>query len=280
MVSFIYTTGHNNSVRKNTMNYLIKIAVILFFHLYSSIKTSAQLPKAAAPVVAPATALNVTKVLEKAGQFTTMIRILKATQVAAQMDGQLKNSNTGMTLFAPTDNAFNSLPAGALNSITDQQKVELMQYHVLPKFVSATQFMTLSNPVRTQAADRSGQFPLNVITSGNNHVNISTGVVNATISNTLFTNGKLAVYQVDQVLLPQEIFGKSDAPAPSPTSILAPAPSKPVKEIGVSPSNDNGSSIDAPTGSASEDSSDDVAAAANSLDLKACMLFLFFFLFI
>lgn len=237
--------------------------------------TSAQLPTAAAPVATPTAALNVTKVLEKAGQFTTMIRILKATQVAAQMDGQLKNSNTGMTLFAPTDNAFNSLPAGALNSITDQQKVELMQYHVIPKFVSATQFMTLSNPVRTQAADSSGQFPLNVITSGNNHVNISTGVVNATISNTLFTNGKLAVYQVDKVLLPQEIFGKSDAPAPSPTSTLAPAPSKPLKESGVSPSTDSVSSVDAPTGSASEDSSGDVAAA-NGLDSKACMLFLFF----
>lgn len=50
-----------------------------------------------------------------------------------------------------------------------------------------------------------------------NQVNISTGVVNATVDNTVFSDGQLAVYQVNQVLLPLSIFGTHPpAPAPSP----------------------------------------------------------------
>ncbi|KAI3474657.1 hypothetical protein Pfo_029842 [Paulownia fortunei] len=106
-----------------------------------------------------------------------------------------------------------------LNSFTDQQKVELMQFHVLPSFFSPSQFQTVSNPMRTQAGGSQGSFPLNVTATGN-QVNITTGVTNATVANTIYTDNQLAVYQVDQVLLPLSFF---TTPAP------APAPSKPKK---------------------------------------------------
>ncbi|KAJ0979343.1 hypothetical protein J5N97_014817 [Dioscorea zingiberensis] len=48
-----------------------------------------------------------------------------------------------------------------------------------------------------------------------NQVNISTGIVNTTVSNTLYSDNQLAVYQVDKVLLPPDIFRPS-APAPAP----------------------------------------------------------------
>ncbi|KAL6979313.1 hypothetical protein U1Q18_020978 [Sarracenia purpurea var. burkii] len=167
----------------------------------------------------PAGPPNITKILEKAGQFTVFLRLLGTTQVGSQINGQLNNSNDGMTVFAPVDNAFSSLPSGTLNSLTNEQKVELVQFHVIPSFLSISQFQTVSNPVRTQAGDtRNGQFPLNVTTSGN-QVNITTGIVNTTVDNAIYTDNQLAVYQVDKVLLPLSIFGTPPpAPAPSPAS--------------------------------------------------------------
>ncbi|XVE61726.1 hypothetical protein DITRI_Ditri06bG0062800 [Diplodiscus trichospermus] len=181
--------------------------------------------------IAPAPPLrrdNITLILEKGGQFTSFIRLLKSTQVADQLNNQLStpDPNDGLTIFAPSDNAFSALSPGTLNSLSDEEKLQLVQFHVLPTLMSTSQFQTASNPLRTQAGDiKSGKFPLNVTTSGN-QVNITTGVVNATVANTVFSDRRLAVYQVDQVLLPLQIFGPTPAPAP--------APDKPEKDVPVS----------------------------------------------
>lgn len=190
----------------------IYYAITLLFLLHFTTQTLAQ--PAAAP--APPGPTNITKILEKAGQFTTFMRLIKSTQVADQINNQLNSSNAGLTVFAPTDNAFSSLSAGTLNSLTDQQKVELIQFHVLPSFYSTSQFQTASNPLRTQAGDAgNGRFPLNVTAIGNT-VNITTGIVNATVSSAIYTDNQLAVYPVDKVLLPYDIFGPP-APAPAPS---------------------------------------------------------------
>ncbi|PQQ21076.1 fasciclin-like arabinogalactan protein 11 [Prunus yedoensis var. nudiflora] len=175
------------------LSFFTFFTLIIFLH---SATVSAQSP-AAAP--APS-ATNVTAILEKAGQFTTLIKLLKSTRMADQINTQLGSSNQGITLFAPTDNAFSSLKSGTLNSISEQQKLQLMQFHVLPNFFSVSQFQTVSNPLHTQAGNSNdGQFPLNVTTAGN-QVNITTGVVNATVANTIFTDNQLAVYQWTRVI--------------------------------------------------------------------------------
>ncbi|XVF19471.1 hypothetical protein REPUB_Repub11eG0113500 [Reevesia pubescens] len=190
------------------------LSFLLLIFLHCS-RTLAQAP-AEAP--APPGPTNVTKILEKAGQFTLFIRLLKATQVADQLLGQLNNSNNGMTIFAPPDNAFSSLKSGTLNSLTDEQKAALVQFHIVPTYLSASQFQTVSNPLRTQAGDSGdGKYPLNITTSGNT-VNITTGLTNTSVSGTIYTDGQLAVYQVGQVLQPLQIFDpQPPAPAPAPT---------------------------------------------------------------
>ncbi|XP_059626760.1 fasciclin-like arabinogalactan protein 12 [Cornus florida] len=186
-------------------------------------KTLAQTTPAAPPV--PAGPPNITKILEKGGQFTLFLRLLKSTSVGAQINGQLNDSNNGMTVFAPSDNAFSSLKSGTLNSLTGQQQIQLVQFHILPTYLSTTQFQTATNPLRTQAGDTgAGQFPLNVTTTGN-QVNVSTGVMNTSVSGTIYTDNQLAVYQVDSVLLPWSIFG-----TPVPTAAPAPAPLTPTKK--------------------------------------------------
>ncbi|KAK6290303.1 hypothetical protein POUND7_001844 [Theobroma cacao] len=196
------------------------LSLVLFFLCTKSFAQVAPAP--------PIRTDNITSILEKGGQFTTFIRLLKATQVADQLNNQLStpDPNDGLTIFAPSDNAFSSLNPGTLNTLSDREKLQLVQFHILPTLMSSTQFQTASNPLRTQAGDvKSGRFPLNVTASGN-QVNITTGVVNTTVANTVFSDRRIAVYQVDQVLLPLQIFGTTPAPAP--------APAKPEKDVPVS----------------------------------------------
>uniref|UniRef100_A0A7N0UKU9 FAS1 domain-containing protein n=1 Tax=Kalanchoe fedtschenkoi TaxID=63787 RepID=A0A7N0UKU9_KALFE len=168
-------------------------------------------PSLAQTPSAPSSGLpNVTGILDKAGQYTTLIRLLGNNQLATQLENQLNTSSEGLTLLAPTDNAFNNLPAGTLNGLSNQQQVELILYHVLPKYYSFLDFSTVSNPVRTQ-----GQDGLN-FTSQANQLNVSSGLVTAPINNPLRQQFPLAVYQVDKVLLPLSLFGaKPPAPAAS-----------------------------------------------------------------
>ncbi|KAI7992818.1 Fasciclin-like arabinogalactan protein 11 [Camellia lanceoleosa] len=199
------------------MKLLFSLFLLLLFLSHPTATQSQSPAQAPAPPGPP----DLIKILQKASQFTVFIKLLTTTQVGSQIKGQLNNSNDGMTVFAPPDNAFSSLPAGTLNSLTDEQKVELVQFHVIPSFFSISQFQTVSNPVRTQAGDtRNGKFPLNVTTSGN-QVNVSTGIVNTTVDNTIYSDSQLAVYQVDKVLLPLSIFG-----SPSPATAPAPATEK------------------------------------------------------
>ncbi|KAI3722005.1 hypothetical protein L2E82_33027 [Cichorium intybus] len=190
---------------------------LLLLTLLCTITTTTTTLAQPAPSPGPPGPTNITKILEKASQFTTLIHLFAITNVGDQINTQLNNSKQGMTVFAPTDNAFSSLSAGTLNSLSDQHKDELVQFHVIPTFISPSQFQTLSNPLRTQAGDSTTyKFPLNLTSSGN-QVNLTTGVVNATVANTVYTDGSLAVYEVDKVLLPMSLFGpQPPAAAPSP----------------------------------------------------------------
>ncbi|KAL6848147.1 hypothetical protein ACP4OV_022275 [Aristida adscensionis] len=243
------------------MQAMQRLVVLVVTVLAVAVAASAQAPTAApaAPTTTPTPATpaapapaagttNITGVLAKAGQFNTFIRLLRSTSVAQQIDNQLNSSGGGLTIFAPTDNAFTSLPSGTLNSLSDQQKNALVQYHVLSTAIPMSQFDTVSNPLRTQAGNTSpGQYPLNVTSEGQ-QVNISTGVVNATVDNAIYSGDKLVVYQVNKVLLPLALFG---APAP------APAPLAPARKKGKTPS----SVAEAPDADASPDATASHAAA-------------------
>lgn len=161
--------------------------------------------------------VNITGILEKAGQFNTFMSFLGRTQVGNQINNQVNNSHDGMTVLAPTDNAFQNLPTGTLNRLNDQQQVQLVLFHVLPKFYSIDNLQTVSNPVRTQASGQDGGvFGLNFTGQPNqNQVNVTSGPVNTTIYNAIRKDFPLAVYQVDKVLLPQEFFQTKSSSPPS-----------------------------------------------------------------
>ncbi|KAK1324285.1 Fasciclin-like arabinogalactan protein 13 [Acorus calamus] len=188
---------------------------LIFLSLLLLLITSTHALTKVAPGPTPAP-LNLTSILEKGSQYKTLLRLLKETQIGEQIESQLNNSFSGLTVFAPTDNAFSNLKAGTLNSLTSQDQVSLVLYHVLPRYYTPEMFQTTSNPVRTQATGNNGVYTLNV-TSTTSQLNVSTGVDQTEVSNSLYTTFPLAVYSVDKVLLPEDLFGpKPPAAAPAP----------------------------------------------------------------
>ncbi|CAI0542324.1 unnamed protein product [Linum tenue] len=148
-------------------------------------------PAPAAQVAVTPGPLDVAKILDKAGRFTVFLRLLKSTQEDVELYQQLNETHNGATVFAPSDGAFSGLKAGTLNSLSDGDKSELVKYHIVPFFISSAQFQT--------------------------------------ISGTVYADSRLAIYQVDKVLLPLDVFTpRPPPPAPAP----APAPEKAGKKGG------------------------------------------------
>ncbi|EOA37321.1 hypothetical protein CARUB_v10011002mg [Capsella rubella] len=222
---------------------LLLIAAVLL-----STKATAQ---PAAPAPGPAGPINLTAILEKGGQFTTFIHLLNITQIGSQVNIQLNSSSEGMTVFAPTDNAFQNLKPGTLNKLSSDEQVKLILYHVSPKYYSMDDLLSVSNPVRTQASGRdNGVYGLN-ITGQTNQINVSTGYVETRISNALRQQRPLAVYVVDMVLLPGEMFGEHKlspiAPAPKKSPSSGVSDDESTKKAAASPS-DKSSSGEKKTG--------------------------------
>ena len=187
--------------------------------------TSAQAsPPVMVPVQVSKGPVNVIKILQKAGHFAIFTRLIKSTQEDIQLFSQLNDSRDGVTIFAPTDGAFSAIiKSGVLNSLTDHQKIELVQFHIIPRVLSTANFQTVSNPITTLAGSGS-RFTLDVITT-ESMVNVTTGLTNTSVSAIVYTDSQLAIYQLEKVLLPLDIF------APKPLA-PAPAPPKPKKDDG------------------------------------------------
>jgi len=207
---------------------------------------AAPAPAAATTTTTTPAAPNVTAVLEKGAQYSKFMRLMKSTQQDTQLNAQANSSDTGFTVFAPTDNAFDSLKPGTLNSLTQQEQVSLVQAHIVPTFYSMESFQTASNPVRTQASGADGPYTVNVTATSNSQVNVSTGIVTCLLGTALRDKKPLAVYSVDKVLLPYDLFG----PKPPKSSPAA---------KGKSPSSTKGA-VAAPTGA--DESAPTGAAAA------------------
>ncbi|KAE8704661.1 Fasciclin-like arabinogalactan protein 11 [Hibiscus syriacus] len=205
------------AITKQNLGLIFSLSFLFFFLLHCS-ATSAQAP---APAPMPPGPPDVTKILGKAGQYSIFIKLLKSTRVSYRLLGELNNTGNGKTIFAPTDKAFSSLKSSALHSVNDEQRVELVLYHVVPTYVPLSQFLIVSNPMRTEAGESgNGEFPLNVTTVGKT-VTLMTGQTKTDVAGTIYADGKLAIYRVDQVLQPLKIFARnSSAPAPAPGKSL------------------------------------------------------------
>ncbi|XP_020114302.1 fasciclin-like arabinogalactan protein 4 [Ananas comosus] len=162
----------------------------------------------AASETRPPVGVNITRVLVDARGFNVAASMLEASGVAAEFEGD--EGGAGITVFVPTDDAFAGLPATwRLQSLPAQEKAVVLRFHVLHSYYPLGSLESIVNPVQPTLATEdtgAGRFTLN-ITRVNGSVAIDTGIVQASITRTVFDQNPVAVFAVSRVLLPREIFG-------------------------------------------------------------------------
>jgi len=133
---------------------------------------------------------DVVKVAMSSPDHTTLVAALKQADLVTSL------SNAGpFTVFAPTNEAFNKLPAGTVDDLMKQANadklVNILQYHV---FVSALQ----------PDYFKDGQ-TLNMVNGDNLKVSVNSGIVTLNgkahiVKSIPASNGM--IYVIDEVLLP------------------------------------------------------------------------------
>lgn len=161
-----------------------------------------QQPPGATPAIPSPTGTqsgNIVAVAASNGSFNTLTAALKA----AGLDKTL--SGTGpFTVFAPTDQAFASLPPSALRQLLQPQNkdllVKILTYHVVPGKVQSSDLK--AGDVETVEGS-----PV-AVKIGNSGVMINNAkVLQADIQ---ATNG--VIHVIDHVMLPRDLQGSSSQP--------------------------------------------------------------------
>ena len=126
-----------------------------------------------------------------AGQFNTLAKALQAAGLVDTLKGK-----GPFTVFAPTDDAFAKLPAGALDDLLKPENKEKLKsvllYHVVPGKVTATKVTKM-----TSAKTVNGQDVTITAKDGKVMVNDAT-VVKADV---MASNG--VIHVIDTVLMPK-----------------------------------------------------------------------------
>lgn len=101
-------------------------------------KSAAKMPQA-----------NIVETAESAGTFGTLVAALRAAELESVLTG-----DGPFTVFAPTDEAFASLPEGTVESLLKPENrarlIDVLTYHVVPGRVSSSQVVSLDSATTVQ----------------------------------------------------------------------------------------------------------------------------------
>jgi transforming growth factor-beta-induced protein len=140
------------------------------------------------PSIVPNMTITETAVAD--GNFTTLVTALNLTGLNATL------SEPGpFTVFAPTDEAFDALPAGALDDLVNDTEAltDVLTYHVVEGWYLAANFENITTLQTVNGANLTFTY-----TDGNVTVNGA----NVTVADVHTSNGEIHV--IDAVLLPPE----------------------------------------------------------------------------
>ena len=123
-----------------------------------------------------------------------------STLVTAIQDAGLVNTLSGagpFTIFAPTNEAFNSLPAGVLNYLLSNKTAltQVLMYHVVSGDLMAAQVVTQTSLMSLQGSS----IPVSV-----NGTTVKVGIATVTTPNVTCSNG--VIHVIDHVLVPPGIM--------------------------------------------------------------------------
>ncbi|KAI6686804.1 hypothetical protein NL676_032717 [Syzygium grande] len=158
----------------------------------------------------PPLGLNITKALIDGHNFNVAASMLAASGVVQEFEAD--EGGAGITLFVPTDSAFAELPSSqSLQSLPADKKAVVLKFHVLHSYYPLGSLESIVNPLQPTLATEdmgAGSYTLN-ISRVNGSVAIDTGIVQASVTQTVFDENPVAIFGVSKVLLPREIFGKN-----------------------------------------------------------------------
>lgn len=208
------------------------LAVLLFSPALAQ-KNSPPAPVSLPPSTAPAPApaphyVDIAKLLSLAGPFHTFLNYLEDTNVIETFQSQANRTEEGITIFVPKDSAFAALKKSTFSNLTDDQLKTLLLYHAFPRFYALSQFRNLSalNPVSTFAG---APYTLN-LTDDMGSISVQSRWSKPRIASSVYATDPVAIYALNNVLLPMQIFSKDPplapvpAPAPEPGASDAPSP--------------------------------------------------------
>ncbi|XP_004516114.2 fasciclin-like arabinogalactan protein 1 [Cicer arietinum] len=134
------------------------------------------------------------------------------------------NIDGGLTVFCPVDNAFKAfLPK--FKNLTAAGKLALLEFHGVPVYQTIAMLKSNNGLMNTLATDGAEKYDFSVQNDGD-QITLKTKAVTAKVTDTIIDDVPLAIYAINKVLLPEELF-KGKAPSPSPAPAPAPAADAP-----------------------------------------------------
>lgn len=137
---------------------------------------------------------NIVETAQAAGQFGTLLKAAQAAGLADALSGE-----GPLTVFAPTDAAFEKLPDGTLESLlkpeNKAQLAAILKYHVLARELSGQE--AASTPLADTLEGSS------VLISTDGHGGVKVDDANVVKADIKASNG--VVHVIDKVILPKDI---------------------------------------------------------------------------
>jgi len=147
---------------------------------------------------APANAANIVETAQQAGQFDTLI----AAAQAAGLAGALAEGDN-LTVFAPTDDAFDALPAGTVEDLLKPENKDklaaILSYHVLPRELTSN--MLPGRRIHVSTIKQGGDDMLAVEKSARTQA-VTVDGANVVQADIQADNGVIQV--IDKVMLPSD----------------------------------------------------------------------------
>jgi len=149
-------------------------------------------------VSAPAKAANIVETAQQAGQFETLI----AAAQAAGLAGALAEGDN-LTVFAPTDAAFDALPEGTVEDLLKPENKDklaaILSYHVLPRELASN--MLPGRRIHVSTIKEGGDDMLAVEKSARTQA-VTVDGVNVVQADIQADNG--IIHVIDEVLIPSD----------------------------------------------------------------------------
>ncbi|KAK6154475.1 hypothetical protein DH2020_008723 [Rehmannia glutinosa] len=242
----------------------------------SVIQISAILPSPEAEAPAPGPSeMNLTALMSAHG-----CKVFAETLLANPAEQTFEsNVQSGLTVFCPGDDAMKSFMPKFKNLSADG-KQSLLEYHGMPIYQSLSGLRSSNGLTNSLATDGAKKYDFTVQNDGTD-VTIKTKIVTAKIVNTLIDEQPLAIYELDKVLMPKELFKSalppSPAPAPAPEADAESPKKAPKKHKSPpAPAAPSDSPADAPDGDVADQTADNASVRFNGGRFGAVILSLWF----